>query len=481
MNTPLPSAVPSTNMTLKEDASSSSSVSTSSSILKTAAGDVALSVFSSEGSAPASLSSLAALALAQISATSGENASPLQDCAHNLVFLPPETVEVEILISDLLQTLETTDLTKIQEEPTSLGKQEQLLPQEGCKPQDVAPRSTKETYATPKESQKFSKASTGYSSAKAADSRSSTILYSTQYTSGPFAQRAAQTTTTSQQPRMEKDGEHISPQSHSSFLIEKKEQQIFTTKSHESKQDRENRDQKQDQQRDGQHQEDDSQERGRGRKYKAKISVEEIEEVSPQLSVAHLRYLNDIRQSREINVEEEKTFKRKAQSPMALFTSATPPQGFTPIPTPKVENVFIRFMKLMERILGQAEAEAQELYLRVKERTDNVDTLTLLISKINSEKSAIDWRDNSEMKTLVDQARKLGVTITDTLQWSEEEKKLLKENIQMRKENMEKITQLERTDMQRHLQEVSQCHQARSNVLKLLKELMDTFIYNLRP
>ncbi|MEF9520233.1 hypothetical protein SBV45_02945 [Chlamydia crocodili] len=479
MNTPLPSAVPSTNMTLKEDASSSSSASTSSSILKTAAGDVALSVFTSEGSTPASLSSLAALALAQISATSGENTNPLQDCTHNLVFLPPETVEVEILISDLLQALETAD-PKTQEEPTSLGKQEQFLPQEGCKPQDVAPRSTKETYATPKESQQPSKASTSYSSAKASDSRSPTTHSSIQHTLGQSAQRAVHTTTP-QQSRTEKDGEHVSSQSYGSFVTEKKEQQIFTTKSQESKQDRENRDQKQDRQHEGQHQEDDPQGRGQGKKYKAKVSFEEIEEVSPELSIAHLRYLNDVRQAREINVEEEKTFKRKVQSPMALFTAATPLQGFTPIPTPKVENVFIRFMKLMERILGQAEAEAQELYLRVKERTDNVDTLTLLISKINSEKGAIDWRENSEMKALVDQAKKLGVTITDTLQWSEEEKKLLKENIQMRKENMEKITQLERTDMQRHLQEVSQCHQARSNVLKLLKELMDTFIYNLRP
>ena len=51
----------------------------------------------------------------------------------------------------------------------------------------------------------------------------------------------------------------------------------------------------------------------------------------------------------------------------------------------------------------------------------------------------------------------------------------------MKKDSMEKITQLERTDMQRYLQEVSQCHQTRSNVLKLLKEVIDTFIYNLRP
>jgi len=51
----------------------------------------------------------------------------------------------------------------------------------------------------------------------------------------------------------------------------------------------------------------------------------------------------------------------------------------------------------------------------------------------------------------------------------------------MRKDSMEKVTQLERTDMQRYLQEASQCHQARSNVLKLLKEVMDTIIHNMRP
>lgn len=55
----------------------------------------------------------------------------------------------------------------------------------------------------------------------------------------------------------------------------------------------------------------------------------------------------------------------------------------------RVENVFLRFMRLMARILGQAEAEAHELYLRVKERTDSVDALTLLLSKINNEKEPL--------------------------------------------------------------------------------------------
>ncbi|ADZ18176.1 hypothetical protein [Chlamydia psittaci] len=481
MNTPLPSAVPSTNVTLKEDASASSSASTSCSVLKTAAGDVVLSIFSSEGSAPASLSSLATLALAQISAIANENTHLFQDCAHNLVFLSPETIDIEIQIADLLQTLETLTPQTTNEEKTSYKQQEQSLLNKGYEPQEVAPRSAKDIQGSSKTLQQPAKTFSNYTSAKTSDSRpwanSSTILHNSEQ----FTSRASHSSTPSQQPRTEKDSDLISYQSYPAYTTEKKEQQIFTTKSQESKQDREDRDQKQDQQRNGQHQEENNQEKQREKHYKSQFNVDKSKKISSQLSIEQLRYFEDVRQSRNINVEEEKTFKRKAQSPMSLFASGNPTQGYAPIQTPKIENVFIRFMKLMARILGQAEAEAQELYLRVKERTDNVDTLTLLLSKINSEKGAIDWRDNPEMKALVEQARKLDVTISDTLQWTEEEKKLLKENIQMRKENMEKITQLERTDMQRHLQEVSQCHQARSNVLKLLKELMDTFIYNLRP
>lgn len=146
-----------------------------------------------------------------------------------------------------------------------------------------------------------------------------------------------------------------------------------------------------------------------------------------------------------------------------------------------IDNIYIRFMALMARILGQSEMEAHQLYLRIKERTDNIDTLTLLVSKINSEKGAIDWSQSEEMKMLVEKARALGVDIPEgKYTWSEEEKKLLKENISMRKDSMEKVTQLERTDMQRYLQEASQCHQARSNVLKLLKEVVDTIVANMR-
>lgn len=147
-----------------------------------------------------------------------------------------------------------------------------------------------------------------------------------------------------------------------------------------------------------------------------------------------------------------------------------------------IESIYFRFMALMARILGQAEAEAHALYIRIKERTDSIDLLTLLVSKLNSEKGAVDWSNNEEMKQLIQKARELGVDIPEgKYKWSEEEKKFFKENIQMRKDSMEKVTQLERTDMQRYLQEASQCHQARSNILKLIKEVMDTIIHNMRP
>ena len=147
-----------------------------------------------------------------------------------------------------------------------------------------------------------------------------------------------------------------------------------------------------------------------------------------------------------------------------------------------IDNIYIRFLALMARILGQAEAEAHQLYLKIKERTDNIDILSLIVAKINNSPGDIDWSQDPKMRELIDRAREIGVELPEgKYAWSEAEKHLLKENIAMRKDSMEKITQLERTDMQRYLQEASQCHQARSNVLKLLKEVIDTIIHNMRP
>ncbi|NGX53898.1 MAG: hypothetical protein K1000chlam4_00618 [Chlamydiae bacterium] len=175
-------------------------------------------------------------------------------------------------------------------------------------------------------------------------------------------------------------------------------------------------------------------------------------------------------------IQTSKTYKNETR--VESQEAAGEPEG----PSENAGNIFYRVMALMARILGQAEAEAQALYLRIKGRTDDIDTLITLASKINSADGNIDWSKDEEMKKLVERARELGVDIPEgKYAWNEEEKELLKENIQMRKDSMEKISQLERTDMQRYLQEASQCHQARSNILKLYKEVMDTIIHNLRP
>ena len=177
-------------------------------------------------------------------------------------------------------------------------------------------------------------------------------------------------------------------------------------------------------------------------------------------------------------IQTSKTWKKETRVEGPNQNELSEPEA----PSESAGNIFYRVMALMARILGQAEAEAQALYMRIKGRTDEIDTLITLSSKINSADGNIDWSKDEEMKKLVERARELGVDIPEgKCTWNEEEKKLLKENIQMRKDNMEKISQLERTDMQRYLQEASQCHQARSNILKLYKEVMDTIIHNLRP
>lgn len=478
MNTPLPSAVPSTNVTLKEDASSLGGPSTASSnVLKTVAGDVTLSLLPSENLNSSSLNSLNQIAFAQIF---GETPPlPFQEpCSHSLVFLSPELVEIEIQLAELLHTLETMETVETQTNEVSQPKVNIHPRHASSTPTSMTGK--KQVAPSPKETPKSASRkdlTSPITSSKTSASTSPTLA------SFPLRQASTLLKLPSPQlPRTQKESDQqgsIKTSTMSSALAEKKYEAICTTKSQESQQNQEHKENKHKQHQE--QQEDNEQEEHQNKKNsQSKITIEES---SLNLSISHLRYAADMCQTSQNSQKEKgKTFQKKAPSPMALFTTKSSSSEFQPLQTPKIENVFISFMQLMARILGQAEAEAHELYLRVKERTDNVDKLTLLLSKINTEKGDINWEKDAEMKALVDQVKQLGVTIdTATYCWSEEEKKLLKENIQMRKENMEKITQLERTDMQRHLQEVSQCHQARSNVLKLLKELMDTFIYNLRP
>ncbi|WP_201456243.1 hypothetical protein [Chlamydia sp. 17-3921] len=478
MNIPLPTVVPTTNATLKENADTASS---SAGTLKISNEEVLLSTTTTEEVLLNSSENLANVVISQILTNKNNSLQAPILLSHNLMFLSPETVNLEIQITELLELLESESTTlETPAEPQTSNAKTTILPFQSAKPTPKGLQNTKTSNTTLQENQTPSSSSKMPLSLGTKNvspqPEISTGIDKQDYEVNSSIQ------TFLQKPSTEKESSQHSarPQGYTS---EQKEELIFTTKSQELYKDSRNN---KDPQKDNRHQDQQQNQQEEEKKKKPNQSTSKIKEnsSSQEISLASLRYHYETRPIKEAETTEGSTFKKKAPSPMALFKE-TPisTQNSALIQTPKIENVFIRFMKLMARILGQAEAEAHELYLRVKERTDNVDALTLLISKINAEKKDINWSNNDEMKALVDRAASLGVTVNfeKNYIWKEDEKKLFKENIQMRKENMEKITQLERTDMQRHLQEVSQCHQARSNVLKLLKELMDTFTYNLRP
>lgn len=471
MNTPAPS-IPLTNNTAPKD-NHELALPSVSGTLKTTIGDVALSLPPTSAEA----ASIQFVALTQIFAQMPVPVMPApsnrqQPEPSRIIFLPPEAVEIEIQITDLLQNLETSGLC--QEKTAKNTQKEENTTQETKGWSSIFTPVRKEQPHrdfTPSPLR-------GSPSLKYFDKPDARAPIKQRPSSSlPHASAPAHASKKEPAPLSKLTSLHTSP--FAQTTAEERESSEVRESTYASSH--------QDQQKQGQgHHSDEHKEQDQQQKKEKKISAIE-EESTPSISLAEILHLYETSPNKVVGNEKSKPFQKKAQSPMSLFTAsnATPSEPSPEQeerPPERIDNVFLRFMQLMSKILGQAEAEAQELYLRVKARTDDIDKLTLLVSKINAEKSDINWEHNSEMLALLGDARRLGATIPEnTYKWSKEEKKTLKENILMRKENMEKITQLERTDMQRYLQEVSQCHQARSNVLKLLKELMDTFIHNLRP
>nr|WP_213357529.1 hypothetical protein [Chlamydiifrater phoenicopteri] len=412
-----------------------------------------------------------------------------------VVFLSPETVSLEIEVKDLLLELQKPDTKKEEtsNKPTAFSKgfveNPLLLPNNPVSKGSQLSNPEKNT-TSPEEKVVLRTSEQKNSPSSGKDSPS---LFS------PASQKAAKPETTKTLVSTNKDSspEKLAPSEVKTVDQNDSQPTTKASSSQSSKDQREGASQ-QEQHR---HSNKDSEENSEEDSEELKIEKSEKKPTSNSpfqtLEINHLlfQYQKNSSQSKD---SRSPSFQKKSSSPMAFFasnlsekskrtfdaniTATSIGNSSSETEASSNENIFLRFMKLMARILGQAEAEAHELYLKVKARTDDVESLTLLMSKVNASKGDIDWSKNPEMIALVDKAKQLGVVVpNNNYKWTEEEKKMFRENIQMRKENMEKITQLERTDMQRLLQEVSQCHQARSNVLKLLKELMDTFIYNLRP
>ncbi len=386
---------------------------------------------------------------------------------HNIIFISPESVEIEIEIKDLL-----SDLQKLDSLTTNSNPETESLFFDSS----VSSKTKTSSHLLPpflnssKNPNKQSMSANEITKTSASNTSNFSIEKNNLNQEVNFFEK--------KQSSIRKD-ESIRINVESNFL--NKEEKI-TPSFKQEKQEKEQQQQKQ--QEKEQKQQEKEQEQKQSQYQKKEKKVLKCNEINVNsISIEELRYHNSLKQLKK-NKEVSSCLKKKLDSPIKVFNASLSNKKIQHNTTQKVhiENIFIKFMQLMAKILGQAEAEAHELYLKIKERTDNVDLLTLLLSKVNSEKEDINWEDNEEMKFLINKARSCGVDIPpEKYSWTEEEKKLLKENIQMKKDSMEKITQLERTDMQRYLQEVSQCHQTRSNVLKLLKEVIDTFIYNLRP
>lgn len=393
--------------------------------------------------------------------------------SYSLNFLSSEQVDLEIQIQDLLSDL------SLQESSKDSSKE---INNEDNSPfalfSSHAPKSNR--FSKPQE---FSKANTKQTHSEAEQSKTESILNATVTSAKHSKSPVHQTNSRSVTQTLQNKPQELHSKASLSIVQTESErirESMLTTKTLEQRNAKQNKDRQQQSHQESQQDSDQKKHQQRNAK-----TTPSSKEPKSSLSIADLQYFSYSQANQSFFVpkqmEKSAVFQKKSLSPIAIFTQTQTTSKPEPVAPPNTENIFVRFMHLMARILGQAEAEAHELYLKVKARTDDVDTLTLLLSKINNESDAVNWEEQEDLKRLVDRAKELGVPIHDSYQWSTEEKKLLKENIIMRKENLEKITQLERTDMQRLLQEVSQCHQARSNVLKLLKELMDTFIYNLRP
>lgn len=394
------------------------------------------------------------------------NQSPQVCAARTITFLPKETVELEIQLRDLLTELANLSITTSEPQTTS----------------------STQLFSKPQISKGCAPSPTLNSKDSSPQTKSSALPIRSFYSS--LNHEVSQTKRENIKPLFKTQTSNSL--SHNVVVKEKASSSVLfathlcdqdllrhtphpITKTTEHKQSKQEKEQQQHQHQQQQQKEDSN---PQNKNQKTQSQTQEKVSISSLQYQSYLHTQNRVSAS-TLKKEKSVVFQKKAISPMAMFSEKSTSNCIDE--TSNTENIFIRFMRLMARILGQAEAEAHELYKKIKKRTDDVDSLTVLLSHINNEPEAIDWSDKPEMKDLVDHAKTLGVTVKDSYQWSDQEKKLLKENIQMQKENMEKITQLERTDMQRLLQEVSQCHQTRSNILKLLKELMDTFIYNLRP
>lgn len=141
--------------------------------------------------------------------------------------------------------------------------------------------------------------------------------------------------------------------------------------------------------------------------------------------------------------------------------------GSTPLPSGG--DVFLRFMALLRRMYTQTQTESNDLYKKVKERTDQIELLTNLVTQANLVKGDIDWSNDEKMKTMIDYA-----IDHCGLNWEkgkyvipEAEKAIFRENCLARKDCMDRFSKLDQPEMQKYLHWLTEILGMLSNIGKL--------------
>lgn len=150
---------------------------------------------------------------------------------------------------------------------------------------------------------------------------------------------------------------------------------------------------------------------------------------------------------------------------------------------PRTGDIFLRFITLLGRMYGQTQLDANDLYQKVKERTDQIELMSELVTTLNLMKGPVDWSNDAAMK------QKLDYAIDHCgLKWekgnykfeTDETRALFRENVSAKKETFERISKLDQTKMQRYMHESTELLGLRSNVAKMRHDLMQAIISNFR-
>jgi hypothetical protein len=140
-----------------------------------------------------------------------------------------------------------------------------------------------------------------------------------------------------------------------------------------------------------------------------------------------------------------------------------------------LEEISVETLALMmcsERI-AELEAQTKEEFENLKERQSQVRFLHKLLKAINattSSKDEIDWSQDEELKSMLDQAREMGIDIPEGYTFNKENKTRLVENIKMTVDDLNIENEMQLQTISRLTNERYEAYQMARSIIKPLHE-----------